>query len=85
MFVGKRRVDDFSTYCFKDIATNITSPTVVFKGEIEARRYPELFRRTKDAIKFIKHARLIMIQSGEHNIGQEEYREAVVCELMCKN
>jgi len=76
-FIGKNRVKVFSTYSFPVLAKKITCPTYVFLGEKEAKKFPSLEYRAKDAAKRIKNATLTVIPGAKHDASQKEYQDAL--------
>lgn len=76
-FIGKNRLKDFSSYSFRELSAEISSPTFVFVGEKEAEKFPSLERRAKDAAKRIRRATLTVIPNAKHDASQKEYQDAL--------
>lgn len=76
-FIGKNRVKVFSSYSFSSLSKKITCPTYVFLGEREAKKFPSLEHRAKDAAKRIRHATLTVIPGAKHDASQKEYQDAL--------
>lgn len=74
--IGKKRVNDFSKLNFKEIAQQIKCKTHLLIGEKESKKYSGLELRVSEANRLIK-SELIRIKNADHNIGQEEYLEAI--------
>lgn len=75
--IGKRRMEDFATLSFKNIASDIFSRTFLFLGETEAKRYPAIARRSEEANRLIKNSQLIRIPKGKHDLHQDNYANIV--------
>lgn len=78
---GHRRIDDFKNYSAKSIAKRITSPTVIFYGEKEAKNYPNLKNRCEEAARDIQNAKLVEVPQAPHEIAFPSYMEAIKSEL----
>jgi len=69
--IGKKRLEDFEKYSFKELAEQINCRTILAAGERE-HRY--LLGRVEDAHNKIKESELFIINKAKHNISQKEYR-----------
>lgn len=75
--VGLKRVEDFRKYKAIRIARSITVPTVVLYGTVEGNKYPQLKVRCEETAKYIKNARLVVVDGAPHDIDHPTYREAI--------
>lgn len=76
-FLGYRRLEDFKKYNARPIAKAIKSPTVVFCGEREGKRYPALLKRCKETAAQLTHAKLVMVPDAPHEIDFPTYVELI--------
>jgi pimeloyl-ACP methyl ester carboxylesterase len=72
-FVGKRRVQAFSTLRFSKKAKLIRCRTFIFVGDLEAIKYPLLLTRAKLAHKAIRQSKLIDVPDCGHDVTHPKY------------
>jgi pimeloyl-ACP methyl ester carboxylesterase len=72
-FVGKRRVQAFSTLRFSKNARLIRCKTFIFVGNLEAIKYPLLLTRAKRAHKLISRSKLIYVPDCGHDVTHPNY------------
>ncbi len=75
--IGKRRLKDFRNFSAIELAERVKTPTIVFCGDREAKRYPALIRRCRQTVEKIKNARLVMASNAPHDIAYPSYDEAI--------
>ena len=71
--VGKKRIEGFAPFRFRDLVKKIACPTLLFIGEKEIRLYPSLNNRVNEAHKHIKDSRLIIVPATGHDIADPKY------------
>jgi len=79
--IGRHRMEDFQQFSALSCARQVVSPTVVFCGGREAKQYPLLLRRCKEAAQVIRNGRLVMASNAPHNIAFPTYVEAIKKEV----
>jgi pimeloyl-ACP methyl ester carboxylesterase len=75
--VGKRRMADYETIHFDDLAKRLASKTYLFVAEGEIKQWPTFLSRAADANAKIPGSELIRIKRSGHNIGDQDYMEAI--------
>ncbi len=68
---GKRRMDDFKNYSFKEISSKTNCKTILLVGSREPR---DVIRRVNDAHKRLKGSRLVTIENIGHDIFNKRYQ-----------
>jgi hypothetical protein len=76
-YIGKRRYEDTKTRRAKKLAKELIVPSVVFYGEEEGRKYPEMGIRAKETVRLAKNSKLIMVKGSKHDIANPEYQKAI--------
>jgi pimeloyl-ACP methyl ester carboxylesterase len=76
--IGKRRVEAFNGLQFNQLVKNIRSKTLIFAGEEEMQRYPELNYRFEDAHSKIKNSKFIAAEGVGHEVTHPNYIKAIV-------
>lgn len=76
-FIGKKRVKAFREVKLNELAKSVRSKTILFMGEKEAKRYPQLKKRVEDTRRKIKRSKLFWIKDSEHDISNKNYLETV--------
>lgn len=71
-YIGLKRLSDFESLSFNQLAKNITCKTYIFAG---TKEWPEVEKRAKNASKLIKNNELFMIDGAKHDIWQKVYLE----------
>lgn len=74
-YIGKNRLDYFTTLSFNNISEEIKLKTILIVGENEPK---EVVRRVEDAHLKISNAELIIAKGARHNISQREYLSTVL-------
>lgn len=72
--LGKRRLADFQSIYFNDVAKSIHCETVVFVGMKEPA---SVIKRAKEAHHKIKHAHLHKIEEATHDLLSPAYIRAI--------
>ena len=75
--VGKRRLLDLKKRSGKEIARKLSIPSVIFYGEKEAKKYPQLKIRCEETVKLAKNAKLVVVKEAPHDINNEQYMLAI--------
>lgn len=81
--IGKRRVEAFNKLNFSILATGVNCKTLIFVGELEARKYPFLARRAKLAKESLIDSQLITVSAAGHDVGHPNYIEAIKSIISC--
>jgi pimeloyl-ACP methyl ester carboxylesterase len=80
--VGKRRIADAKTQSAIIIAKKLTTPSVIFYGEAEAEKFPQLIVRAKETVKYAKNVKIVVVKEAPHKIDHPEYMKAIIKELV---
>lgn len=72
--IGEEKFVSFNNYKFKSAMRKFRSKMIVFIGDKE---YDFMLRRAKAIHKSIDNSRLVVVKSGEHDIGKKEYIRAL--------
>jgi pimeloyl-ACP methyl ester carboxylesterase len=75
--VGKRRIKAFSGLKFNELVKNISSKTLIFVGDKELERYPQLSYRFEDAHSKIKNSKMIVAEDVGHDVTHPNYIKAI--------
>lgn len=76
-YVGKKRFKDMRTRSGRIIAKKLSVPSVIFYGEIEGKKYPQLKKRCKETASLAKNSKLIIVKNSPHRINFPQYIEAI--------
>ena len=76
-YIGHRRIALFNNLDFTELAKSIKCKTLIFYGEVEARKYPLIGNRSKIASKHIKHSVLIVVPNSGHDVTNENYIKSI--------
>lgn len=76
-YIGKRRMDDVKTRSGKKIAKSLAVPSVVFYGEVEGKKYPDLRKRCEETARLARNSRFIKVKNAPHDISHPEYQKAI--------
>lgn len=71
--IGKRRTVAFAKLDFATLAQKIHCETLLFVGELEAKKYPLIGERSKLAKKLMHGATLYRIAGVGHDVGDRNY------------
>ena len=75
--IGERRFTDVKTRSAREIGKNLKVPSVIFYGEAEGKKYPEMRIRAEETAKFVKQSKLVVVKGAPHRINHPEYVEAI--------
>lgn len=75
--IGKRRLDAFRKLDVRFISKNLRCPVVLFCGDVEREKWPDIGIRADKMNKLIKNSRLINIPNVGHNIEDTLYIAAI--------
>jgi pimeloyl-ACP methyl ester carboxylesterase len=75
--VGHRRVSDYATLHFDELAKKVRSKTYLLVAEGEIKQWPTFLARAADAHAKIAGSILVKVPHSGHNIGHEDYLKAV--------
>lgn len=79
-WAGKRRVKNLANYSIRELAPSIQSPTVLFIGDAERKKYGD--KIDMEANKLIKNSKYIVIGGGvSHDVADPKYIAAIKNEL----
>lgn len=77
-YIAKHRKKRFLELKFNILAKNVTCPTKLFIGELEAKKYPSLENRAKDAHARIKGSSLHYATGAGHDISHPSYIKTIL-------
>jgi pimeloyl-ACP methyl ester carboxylesterase len=77
-YIGHRRTDSFRRLDFNTLAKSIKCKTLILVGEVEARKYPLLDKRSKLAHQKITNSRLVLVNGAGHDISDKNYIASIV-------
>ncbi|MFA7191997.1 MAG: hypothetical protein WC089_01710 [Candidatus Paceibacterota bacterium] len=80
--IGKKRFDDVRTRSSIKFAKELEVPTVLFYGEKEGTKYPQLKKRAEETFNLVNKSKLIIVKNASHKIDFPEYVDAIKKELM---
>lgn len=75
--LGSRRMKEFNKLKFTDLSKKIHCPTLIFVGEAEAKKYPELGIRFENANKQISGSKGIIVPETVHDVTDAKYLKAI--------
>ncbi len=75
--IGVRRLKDTESRSAKALAKALKMPAVIFYGEKEGQKYPELKKRAEETVKLAKKAKLVVIPDAPHKIDFPAYQSAI--------
>ncbi len=75
--IGRKRVENFKHLSFNVLAEKITCKTLLFIGEKEALKYPNIKRRVSAAEKALKNSKVIQVPNCGHDATSPKYVEAI--------
>lgn len=78
-YIGKRRVDDCLTRSGKDIAKKLSIPTIIFYGDKEGIKYPQLKKRCEETAHLSANTKIVVVKNSPHDISFPSYKKAI-CE-----
>jgi hypothetical protein len=75
--IGKKRIKVFSDMRFNELVTKISSKTLIFVGDKELERYPDLAYRSEDAHTKIRNSKYIVAEDVGHEVTHPNYMKAI--------
>ncbi len=79
--IGKRKAKVFKQLSFNKLGRAIDCKTLIFIGELEAKKYPSMLERAQHAHKMIHRNRLITVPSCGHDVAQPNYIESIIAAI----
>jgi hypothetical protein len=76
-YIGHRRAGLFNNLDFDSLAKSIKYKTLIFYGELEARKYPLIGNRSKIANRRIKSSALFEVPNSGHDVTNLNYIKAI--------
>jgi esterase/lipase len=84
-WAGQRRIKAFERLSFNQLAEQIHCPTTIFLGDQEKRKYKDMWHRSNEARRRIKHSELVLVKSAGHDVGDRSYVAAINKAVQNKN
>ncbi len=75
--IGHRRADSFRKLDFNLLANSIICKTLIFVGEVEAKNYPLIDKRSKLAHQKIADSCLVVVNGADHDVSDKHYIAAI--------
>lgn len=75
--VGKKRIGDMKKRSGREFAKNLAVPSVIFYGETEGKKYPQLKIRCEETAKYSKRSKLVIVDNAPHKIDYPAYTKAI--------
>jgi pimeloyl-ACP methyl ester carboxylesterase len=72
-FIGHRRVSAFSRLIFYKLVKTIKCKTLLFVGENEKSKFPDLFNRANETNKLILGSDLVIVENTGHDVSGNNY------------
>lgn len=79
--LGHRRIQAFKERLTEDVFKSIRCPTSIYFGEVEAKKYPEIYNRSVRAHSLISNSKLITIPNSGHDVTNINYIETIKATL----
>jgi hypothetical protein len=76
--IGIKRLNYFTSLRFNDLVKNISSKTLLFAGDKEMEKYPDLAYRFEDAHTKIAGSKFIVAQDVGHDVTNPNYIKAII-------
>jgi hypothetical protein len=76
--IGKKRLNAFEALKFNELVKNISCKTLLFAGDEEIKRYPELAYRFEDAHSKIPGSKLIIAEGVGHDVSHPNYVKTII-------
>jgi esterase/lipase len=80
-YIGKRRCEEIKKRSGIEIAKELNTPAVVFYGEKEAEKFPDIKKRCEETARYAKNTKLVIVKNAPHDISHPEYITALKKEL----
>ena len=75
--LGKNRIADIKLRSAREIAKKLSVPSLVFYGEVEGKKFPDLKKRCEETVKLAKNSKLVLVKDSPHDINNFNYVEAI--------
>lgn len=75
--IGHRRVSAFDKLNFKNLAKTIQCKTLIFAGQAELDKWPDMKSRTLTAEKLLRGSKLLTIDGVGHDVADKLYINAI--------
>jgi len=75
--IGHRRVTAFSKLNFKKLSAEIDCKVLLFVGEIEMNKWPDMKERNNVAHKQLQNNELTIVKGVGHDVANAQYVEAI--------
>lgn len=79
--IGSHRANEFRLISFREYAKKINCKTLIFVGEIEAKKYPLIGERSKEAKKYIVGSQIIWVKDTDHDVAATSYIDAITMNI----
>jgi esterase/lipase len=76
-WAGQRRIDAFEHIHFNELAARIYCETFIFLGDMEKKKYKNMWHRAGEARKRISNSELILVDDVGHDVGDPNYIAAI--------
>ena len=76
--IGHRRVSAFNEIYFSKLIKNIKCRTLIFLGDLEANKFPDIYNRSIGTSKHIKKSNLILVSDTDHDVSSTNYIKCIV-------
>ena len=80
--IGHRRTTAFDKLDFENLAKTIQCKTLVFAGQAELDKWPDMRYRTLIAEKLIHGSKLLVVGGVEHDVADKRYIDAIKQEIL---
>lgn len=80
-YIGKRRINEIKNRSGREIAKGLGTSVVIFYGEKEAEKFPDIKKRCEETAHYAKNTKLIVVKNAPHDISHPEYILALKKEL----
>ncbi len=76
-YIGIRRLRDCLRRSGRELAKQLSVPTVILYGEKEATEFPKIKTRAMETKELAKSVKVIEVKDAPHDISFPAYREAI--------
>lgn len=77
-FMGKNRLKEFRSTPLAPLAKKISTKTLIFLGEAEAKRWPAMEDTAKQANRQIRESKLFVVPKTSHDVTHENYIQTII-------
>jgi hypothetical protein len=81
-YIGKNRFNDMKSRSLKELAKNLSVPSIIFYGSEEGREFTRLKIQSENFAKLSKNSKLVMVKDAHHEIDFPNYIEAIKKEII---